>query len=238
MASWKKVLTEGDVGSGMPFSGTDGNIVKISSNTLVESTALNVVTSGIVQQESGVYRYEPKGETLVGRQLCTSSTSNGTANHDEEYAATGDVVQIQCSGSESLTKGLIYVARQGSGPGTFDLATADRASQDTATGMLFYCNKNQASSTPTIYIKAIALVPQNSFLNLDTSSGNPAGSAGTASGAPLYMGTSGKFEVDIPTTASQYVRHVGYLMERDLTINAIAYCKVYFCPSQDYILLE
>jgi hypothetical protein len=237
MASWKKILTSGDVGSGMSFSGTDGNIVKISSNTLVESAALNVANSGVVQQESGVYRYEPKEETIVGRQLCTSSTSNGTANHDEEYAATGDVVQVECTSGETVTKGLIYVARQGAGPGTFDLAAADRTSQDTSTGMMFYCNRNQTSSTsPTLYIKAIALVPQNSFINLDTTSGS--GSTGTPSGAPLYMGTSGKFEVNIPTTASQYVRHVGYLMERDLTINSVAYCKVYFCPSQDYILLE
>ncbi len=222
----------------MSFTGTDGAIVKISSNTLVESTALNVGTGGVVQQESGIYRYEPKGETLVGRQLCTSSTGNGTANHDEEYAATGDIVQVECTGSETLSKGLIYIARLGAGPGTFDLATADRTSQDTSIGMMFYSNKDQTSAAPTLYIKAIALVPQNSFLNLDVSSGNPSGDAGTASGVPLYMGTSGKFEVNIPTTASQYVRHVGYLMERDLTINSIAYCKVYFCPSQDYILLE
>ena len=222
----------------MSFSGTDGNIVKISSNTLIESTALNVASSGVVQQESGVYRYEPKLESIVGRQLCTSSTSNGTANHDEEHAATGDVVQVECTDTESLTKGLIYIARQGGGPGTFNLDTADRTVQATSTGMMFYCNKTQSGTTPTLYIKAIALVPQNSFLNLDTASGSPTGNAGTPSGAPLYMGTSGKFEVNIPTTASQYVRHVGYLMERDLTINSVAYCKVYFCPSQDYILLE
>lgn len=237
MASWKKLLTADDVGSGMSFSGTDGNIVKISSNTLIESTALNV-SSGVVQQESGVYRYEPKEQTIVGRQLCTSSTSNGTANHDEEHAATGDILQVACSASESVSAGFIYIARGTDGDGSFNLDLANNTSLSTAVNMLFYCNKTQSSSSPSLYVKAVALVPQTSFLNLDTTSGTPAGNAGTPSGAPLYMGASGKFEVNVPTTATHYVRHVGYLMERDLTINGTAYCKVYFCPSQDYILLE
>ena len=222
----------------MSFTVTDGAIVKISSNTLVESTALNVAASGVVQQESGIYRYEPKGETLVGRQLCTSSTGNGIPNHDEEYAATGDIVQIECSASESLSKGLIYIARGADGDGLFNLDLANNSAATTAVNMLFYCNKDQSSTTPSLYVKAVALVPQSSISNLDTTSGAPAGNSGTMAGAPLYMGASGKFEVNVPTTATQYVRHVGYLMERDLTINSVDYCKVYFCPSQDYILLE
>jgi hypothetical protein len=238
MATWKKVLTEGDVGSGMSFTGTDGSIVKISSNTLVESTALNVGTTGVVQQESGVYRYEPKAATLVGRQLCTSSTSNGVPNHDEAHSATGDIVQIECSASENLSKGFIYISRGTDGDGLFSLDLANNNAASTAVNMLFYCNKNQSSATPTLYIKAVALVPQSSIGNLDTTTGSPSGSGGTASGVPLYMGTNGKFEVNVPTTATHYVRHVGYLMERDVSISGTNFCKVYFCPSQDYILLE